>query len=85
MSPSLPRVCSISILSQFRAEEEVLFPPCTMLLVHQREEGIQIEEMSSVELVRKAHSVVESSEGQDGTNSWAKKQYMAIKAKPFFV
>ena len=70
------------MLSQYKIEEEVLFPPCTMLLVHQREEGVAVEEMGSVELVRKAHSVVES---HDDTATGVKKQYMSIRAKPFFV
>ena len=70
----------ISMLSQFAGEDEVLFPPCTILEVHVR--AGKVKAASCQELSRASFGANPSSEqAPDGTT----KTFTQIRALPTFV
>jgi hypothetical protein len=87
LSPSMQtdaafhRGTDISMLSQFAAEAEVLFPPGTMLVAKARDKPEHVADtqprQSFVEMVGNTDATENSADGG--------KTYVSIRAKPFFI
>jgi len=88
------RGASIEMLSQYAGEEEVLFPPCSMLVVIQGESSSQGGESSSHGVTHtgtggKASALASASASASServpTSSGEVVDFVAIRVRPFFV
>ena len=70
----------ISLLSQFAGEEEILFPPCTILEVFSKAKTTR-KSCTSEELARAASATPSTEQAPDGTT----KTFTQIRALPTFV
>jgi len=70
----------VSMLSQFAAEDEVLFPPCTMLVVCRRDSRDSLDAGASGDVFAQMLATLEVHEEEED-----RKMFLAVQAVPHFV
>lgn len=76
------RGASVELLSQFKGEEEVLFPPCTMLVVLDTDViRASHEPILAPEQIEPQDAKVHQAINRDGQTV----RYVAVNVRPFFI